>query len=485
MPILVDFQTECKSGALCRRAVPIAWFHYATALHFIGDCLCAGDDCTVGVACDKSMGQYVTDAAFQCMERFGGPARCPHGDPDMAKTILFVDEEEYARKALQRAFRDMHAEWTIRFAVDPGKGLETLAAEPVDVLVTEMVFDGQGGLDFLDAVRRNFPHTVRIVLSGYVDRDVLLKSADLAHQYISKPCDDNALKATIARAFMLKDLLDLAPLEQVLTRIGALPSLPARYMELMEVLQAEEVSIQRVADIVAQEPGLVAKLLQLVNSSFFGRPQRVSTAAKAVSLLGLDLVRAIVLASGTFDQFKRLRVKGIAIDAMWTHAAATAAMAKAIAQAGGLDAKTVDTAFTCGLLHDIGKLLIAAHLSVPFKEIVARMKKEGCSMASAEMAVLGTTHAAVGAYLLGLWGLPADLVDAAAAHHTPGTQGGRGLDGVVITHIANGFANAGKDLGDPRRPIDGLDYAFLEEAGLMASVQQWRVLCGRLLTTDT
>ncbi len=402
----------------------------------------------------------------------------------MTKTILFVDEEEYARKALQRAFRDMQGEWEMHFAVDPGKGLQILAAGSVDVLITEMVFAGQGGLEFLESVRQRYPQTVRIVLSGYADRNVLLKSADLAHQYIVKPCDDDTLKATVARAFMLKELLDQAPLKQVLTRIGALPSLPARYAELAAALDAEEASVQQVADIVEKEPGLVAKLLQLVNSSFFGRPQRITSAAMAVSLLGLDLVRAIVLASSTFDRFKGLNVKGSTIDALWSHAAATAAMAKTIAKAAGLDAKMADTAFTCGLLHDIGKLLIAAHLNDAFKAITAHMRRQGGSMAAAEMAVIGTTHAAVGAYLLGLWGLPEALVKAVAGHHSPTAQGMAGLDMAAITHIANGFANAGKQLADARQPLNDLDYAFLDAAGLAEAVTQWRELCARLLAGE-
>lgn len=406
------------------------------------------------------------------------------GVKPMSKTILFVDEEAYARKALQRAFRDMQGEWEMRFAVDPAEALETLAAEPVEVLVTEMVFSGQGGLAFLEMVRQTYPQMVRIVLSGYADRNVLLKSADLAHQYMVKPCDDETLKSTIGRAFLLKELLDQAPLKQTLARIGGLPSLPARYEELAAALSSEESSVQQVAEIVEKEPGLVAKLLQLVNSSFFGRPQRITGAVKAVSMLGLDLVRAVVLASGTFEQFDRLKVKGISIDAMWSHAADTAALAKTIARLAGMDAKTIDAAFTCGLLHDIGKLLIAAHLSDAFKEITAHMRREGGSMAAAEMAVLGTTHAAVGAYLLGLWGLPESLVNAVAGHHAPARQSGAVLGLVAVTHIANAFANACKTLADPGRPVDDLDYAFLEAAGLMEAAAQWRAACARLMASD-
>ncbi len=402
----------------------------------------------------------------------------------MSRTILFVDEEAYARKALQRAFRDMHGEWQMRFAVDPGEALEILSAAPVEVLVTEMVFSGQGGLAFLETVRQAYPHMARIVLSGYADRNVLLKSADLAHQYLVKPCDDESLKSTISRAFLLKELLDQVPLKQTLARIGALPSLPARYEELAAALNSEERSVQQVAEIVEKEPGLVAKLLQLVNSSFFGRPQRITGAAKAVSMLGLDLVRAVVLASSTFEQFKRLKLTGISIDAMWSHAADTAALAKTIARSAGMDAKTIDTAFTCGLLHDIGKLLIAAHLSDAFRQITTRMRREGGRMAAAEMAVLGTTHAAVGAYLLGLWGLPEPLVNAVAGHHAPGRSAGASLDLVGVTHIADAFANAGKGLADPGRPVDDLDYAFLEAAGLLEGVAQWRAASARLLFSE-
>ena len=340
-------------------------------------------------------------------------------------TILFVDEEKYVHKAILRSFRKMRAEWDMRFAAGPSEALAALKSAPVDVVVTETVFTEQSGIDFLQIVRNEHPESLRIILSGYADRDVVLQYVDLAHQYLAKPCEDEALKATIARAFMMKELLDNESIKQVISKIDSLPSVPALYIELVEELKSEEASIAKIGDIVAKDMGLLVKILKLVNSSFFGRPQRISNPAKAVSLLGLDIVKAIVLTCGTFDKFAKVKRPGFSMDQMWQHAYTCAVFGKIIAQNAGLDRKVTDTAFTAGLLHDIGILLIATHLPDGFSRVLKYVRQHQTTMATAEMQVIGTTHAAIGAYLLGLWGLPESIIDAVSLHHHPGRRPGR------------------------------------------------------------
>ncbi len=396
------------------------------------------------------------------------------------KSILFVDEEQYIRKALKRSLRGMRDEWEMRFAGSPEEGLNGMTQGEVDVLITEMVFTGsQSGLDFLLAVRDRHPHTVRIILSGYVDRDITLKTVDLAHQFLAKPCEDDDLKSTIAKAFLMRDLLAHEPLKQLASRIDSLPSLPALYTELVEALGSEESSVQQIGDIIAKDPGLTAKMLKMVNSSFFGLPQRVSTPAKAVSLLGLDLVQTIVLASGTFEKFNTLKLKGLSIERMWDHAMATALLAKTIAQEARLERAEVDTAFMAGLLHDIGKLLIAANMSDDYRAVIDHMGTHGCNMACAENQVIGTTHADIGAYLLGLWGLPDPIIEAVAFHHSPGLKTTGRLGAVGITHIASAFANAGDHLADSEDMADELDWDFIESVGLVDTISEWRILCSQ------
>lgn len=402
---------------------------------------------------------------------------------DQSKTILFVDEEQYVRKALKRSFRDMRDQWDMRFAGSPEEALDSMAPGGVDVLITEMVFTGgQSGPDFLFAVRDHHPETVRIILSGYVDRDITLQTVDLAHQFLAKPCEDDDLKRTISKAFLMRDLLAHEPLKQLAARIDSLPSLPTLYAELVRALESEDSSVQQIGDIISKDPGLTAKILKMVNSSFFGLLQRVSNPAKAVSLLGLDLVQTIVLASGTFEKFNKLKLKGVSIERMWDHAMATALLAKTIAQEARLDRADVDTAFMSGLLHDIGKLLIAANMPDDYRLVTDHMSANGCSMASSENQIIGTTHAAIGAYLLGLWGLPDPIIEAVALHHNPGSASTKHISAGAVVHIADAFTNAGCHLGDSGdlpRDLDGLDWAFIEHVGLMDTIPAWQTLCSQ------
>jgi putative nucleotidyltransferase with HDIG domain len=226
--------------------------------------------------------------------------------------------------------------------------------------------------------------------------------------------------------------------------------------------------------------GLTAKILKLVNSAFFGLPQRISNPAKATSLLGVDLIKAIVLTSGTFDKFKNLDVSGFSLDDMWQHAMSTAACAKIIAQQSNFDRKDTDTAFMSGLLHDIGKLLIAAHMPDKFAQVHDHIKRHGTTMASAEMAVTGTTHAAIGAYLLGLWGLPDPIIDATAFHHEPGRKPQTARNFTAIVHVADTLSNAGPGYQDT---VAGIDHDYLEAVNLLPELENWQNACRDYLNT--
>jgi putative nucleotidyltransferase with HDIG domain len=402
----------------------------------------------------------------------------------MPQTILFVDEEKFVHKALKRSFRKMREEWDMRFSASPSEAMEILNQEPIDVVVTETVFQGQSGLDFLKVVRERHPNSVRIILSGYSDQDVILESVDLAHQYLSKPCEDDALKATINRAFMMKELLKHRALKEIVSQIDSLPTLPAIYVELVDELESEDASIEKIGDIISKDIGLTVKILKMVNSSFFGLRQQITSPAKAVSLLGLDLIKAIVLTHGTFDKFKNLKYPGLSLEQMWEHAMITGALAKIIAKEGGLDRKASDTAFMAGLLHDIGRLLIAAYLPDSYRVIAKRIEEKSIPMVEAETEIIGTTHAAVGAYLIGLWGLPDAILEAAAFHHTPRQSRGKNLNTATIVHLANAFANRGQAVRQPGDRFEELDYAYLEEANILPNLEDFWAACADHLVVE-
>jgi putative nucleotidyltransferase with HDIG domain len=273
-------------------------------------------------------------------------------------------------------------------------------------------------------------------------------------------------------------------LKEIVSQIDSLPTLPAIYVELVDELESEDASIEKIGDVISKDIGLTVKILKMVNSSFFGLRQQITSPAKAVSLLGLDLIKAIVLTHGTFDKFKNLKYPGLSLEKMWEHAMITGALAKIIAKEGGQDRKASDTAFMAGLLHDIGRLLIAAYLPDSYRVIAKRIEEKSIPMAEAETEIIGTTHAAVGAYLIGLWGLPDAILEAAAFHHAPGQSRAKDLNTATIVHLANAFANRGQAVRQPGDHFEELDYAYLEEANILPNLEDFWAACADHLVVE-
>src|SRR5205823_2460457 len=170
-----------------------------------------------------------------------------------------------------------------------------------DVILTDIRVPGMNGIDLLARTQELYPGVVRIVLSGQSDRDLMLKSAFNAHQYLSKPCDAAALTATIARAVALKATFTDKSLQALVSGAGTLPSIPSLYDELMRRLQDPDCCAQDMADIIARDAAMTAKILQLANSAFFGIPRRIADPKDAVLYLGLDTVKSLALNVGVFS----------------------------------------------------------------------------------------------------------------------------------------------------------------------------------------
>jgi HD-like signal output (HDOD) protein len=244
-----------------------------------------------------------------------------------------------------------------------------------------------------------------------------------AHQFLSKPCDADTLKQTLARASSLRRLLNDRKLKSLLPRLESLPSLPAIYTEILAEIQAPNSSFRKVGDLVARDLGMTAKILQLVNSAFFGLARRVASPQDAVSLLGYDTVRALVLSAKIFSQVDPSRIPGLWLDALWQHSFSTSLFARAIGVGEKLPRKAQDEAFTAGILHDLGQLILAQNFPDAYAEAIVLAGRSGRPLWEVETERFGASHAELGAYLLGLWGIGEDVVGAVAQHHQPPPAG--------------------------------------------------------------
>lgn len=392
----------------------------------------------------------------------------------MKQRILFVDDEPNVLQGLQRMLRSMRNEWDMDFANSGEEALRKMDEAPFDVVVSDMRMPGMNGAQLLKEVARRYPDVVRIVLSGHSDREYILQLVTTTHQYLAKPCDAETIKDTVNRACALRDLLSSKELSAVVSRIKSLPSLPSLYTRIIEILQSDDPSLQKIGEIVSEDIAMSAKVLQLVNSSFFGIARRISNPVQAVMFLGLETVKALVLSVQIFAKWESSTVKGFDIERLWHHSMTVGAMAKRLAETEQLSTREADEAFTAGLLHDVGKLILAASLPDTYQKALAASKAQRIPLWRAEEEVFGTSHAEVGAYLLGLWGLPTSIVEAVAWHHRPAECPARTFCPLTTVHVANAlwYQNA---------PTEGnnfqvMDTVLIESMGLTERLPAWQAL---------
>jgi putative nucleotidyltransferase with HDIG domain len=357
--------------------------------------------------------------------------------PDNKKNILFVDDEQNVLQGLQRMLYGMRSEWNMAFASNGFDALEMLEKEHFHVIVSDMRMPQMDGIKLLTEVKNRFPDVMRIILSGQSKQESLLPSMGLAHQYLSKPCSCDQLKQTVARVCSLRDMLTSPTLQALVAKVGTLPTLPSIHAELVAELRSEACSLEKIGDIVSQDVGLTAKLLQLVNSSFFGLPNRVSDASQAVLFLGIETVTALILSYNTFSNYEGKMPANLSLGKLWRHSFNTGFLAKEIARYERGDNRLMNDSCTAGLLHDIGKMILASAMPDKFGLAVKLAGEHGQTEADAERALLGASHAEVGAYLLGLWGLPDPIVEAVAFHHRPKDCITEGFGPLTAVYAAN------------------------------------------------
>lgn len=283
---------------------------------------------------------------------------------------------------------------------------------PCDVVVAADL-PGMDGVNLLARLRDEYPHVARIVVAPPPAISVGFRIADLAHQVLPAGSAPEVLRDALARTLALRGLLADERLRALAGSVDGLPSLPRIYGDLTAALESPNCGAPEIAAVVCRDPALAAKVLQLVNSSFFALPRQVTALPDAVSYLGVTTVRSLVLSTEAMSLFRpAARAAGLDVDALATRAVSTATEAARLAAP-----EYRADAFTAGLLSDAGLLLLAAKAP----ELLRRDEAE-----------LGFTHGGLGAYLLGLWGLAPGIVEAVAFHH----QAPEGLSGAAAGSLS-------------------------------------------------
>lgn len=359
----------------------------------------------------------------------------------------------------------------MRFCEGPEQALAVMEEEPYDVIVTDLRMPIMDGAEFLTRVRQLYPDMVRILLSNQHEQEQILRGVGLAHQYLSKPCDPEFLRLTITRATLFNKRMTNHYLRNLVSRMDSLPSLPDIYFKLTDELHNEEGAVDRVGALIASDLGMTAKVLQLVNSSYFGLPVHITDAKHAVALLGLNTLKPLVLTASIFRQLEATQVPHAYLESILSHSMTVGGLAKRLSEAEGCNRETQDQSFIAGALHDIGKIVLADNFGSEQTSLELQAAVQEKTVEQLEIERFGAPHADVGGYLLGLWGLPQNVLEAVAYHHDPTATADTSFTPLTAVHVANALCASMQE--ESVAPPAAIDRQYVAQLDLENHVESW------------
>lgn len=360
----------------------------------------------------------------------------------MNRSILVVDEDLQALQTLQGLVQSMRPEWKMTFAQGGAEALEEVRKQPFHAVISSLTLPGSEPGQVFREIRELQPTALRIALTGPGETDAVIRSLTLVQQALGRTRDAGELIAMVESTERLGSVD--GELGNVLGRIGSLPTLPRLYRDLMRALEDDQTTPRRVGEILRQDIGMTARLLQLVNSPFFGLRRSVEDIHEAVHFLGLETIQALVLAEGVFEQIGELATRRISLADIWKHSLDVARGARAIAAMEGLSRHVRAEAFLGGVLHDLGIVILAREFPERYDQVIEHSHTFGMPIVIAERSEFGASHQEVGAYLLGLWGIQSSVVTAVSCHHSPGRFSVLGLTSVMTIHLADVLCSHGQ-----------------------------------------
>jgi HD-like signal output (HDOD) protein len=390
--------------------------------------------------------------------------------------LLFVADDPRALEALQSRLWSRRREWDLVFTSDAADALERMSRAPFDLIVTDLRAPEIEGQTLLRAVQDKYPRAVRLALVDEVDPAGARAALRVAHQVLPRDCDPVLLQETIERTARVSQFVRADRLRALITRPAQLPTLPRVYTQLIQVLDQPSASLDDVAAVLERDVAVSAKLLKVVNSPFFRVFEPVVSVQKAVAYLGTDITVNLVLSLELFGQAasgspRQEQLAG----AIQKHALLTA---RIISRVVGEKASQ-DGAFTAAILHDVGMLVLLTQAPREYQQILDDARGGQQPLHRVEAERLGATHAEVGAYLLGLWGLPFSIIEAVADHHDPAAAAHTRFGMTDALHVANALASRWLPV-HPDTSDTKVDIMHLATLGRAARMADWESAAAEL-----
>ena len=389
--------------------------------------------------------------------------------------LLFVGTPADWSLVIDRDLHRLQPTWGLHFVPDTAQAITALQGTEFFAINIHASLATDAALD--KALKEKAGHAVRVVLCNTSDRQEVARWSAAGANPISQNTDAENLAATVSRISRVQEWMTDAGIKKLLTLCRKLPAMPKLYAQVSNELSSTNGSIDVVAQLISQDPVMTSKILQVVNSAFFALGRQVSEPSDAVMFLGAERTRSLILLAGVFTQFDGVACPGFSPEQVWNHSLQVATLARNVTIAETKNAKTAEAAFTAGLIHDMGKLILAANVPTMCNAVEQLHKSKRVTQREAEMQVLGTTHAELAACMLGTWALPLPVLEAVAWHHHPTRSDDKGFTLLTAVHAANVFAyELGCGTGTAALP-EIFDHNYLLQIGLGENRNDWRKTC--------
>ena len=353
------------------------------------------------------------------------------------KRILIVADNLAEFRKTNPCFDALGEGWKVDFSQSRADALFCVRHNEFDLVFVDLEAGPKAGADLVCELRARLANAIYFLIAPEMDPEVLIACAKINLQFLQKPLHEDVLQTALGRAELVHQVLQDPAIQKLVANIRIFPSRPKIYLELMRELRSAHGSAASVGELVEQDLGISAKLLQVTNSAYFGLQQRISSPTEAVLHLGMETTASLVLALEVFAHFDHLHPNYFAIDHVWRHSQKVAESARRIASELGAATQVLQDSYTSGLLHDIGKLALAINIKEEYGGVLRLARHSSIPVWQAEFETFNTTHAAVGAYLLAIWGMPGEVVRAVAAHHTPAARLSARFSAASAVHLAN------------------------------------------------
>jgi len=384
--------------------------------------------------------------------------------------VLFVGADPLWFGQIKSDLECLYSDWLCQLMPDVAAAAENAEWQTADAFVVE---GGVAGTrEWLGMVKKERPNTNCLIRCDLSDKAIVDGWKGLGHTLLASTSDASMLASSLLRNARLLEWMAEPAIKRLLPLIRKLPATPRLYTQVIEELRSPNGSLDTVAHLLRQDPVMSAKMLQLVNSAFFGSAREVNDMLDAATILGTERIKSLVLLAGIFSQYNDAEGISPTIVALLAHSLRVGIYARAIALAETRNAEIAEAAFTAGVMHDIGKIVLAGNMPERYLEVRALRESKDLSANAAELEVFGATHAQVGACLLAAWGLPLAILEALAWHHEPERSAEKAFSLVAAVHVANAFAHEME--GEPTQ----LNQEFLERTGLAARCPAWRQMFG-------